>query len=166
MGIIFISPVLARKAISVTYWSPSCWHCISPLATKPWSCRSVRAWYHGVDPMYHPGFQTPGFTKCSLTGAKSPVGLIHIFQLCLSCQSLVQSESKVWKLWNCGEKKVKKMSPRYLTLVVSCSLCPLRVSYFRPLESLFLLNETVTIFCGLKDSWVLSHHCCTVPKAP
>jgi len=49
--------------------------------------------------MHHPGCQTPGFTKCALTGPKSPVGLIHhIFQLCLSCQSLVQSDSKVFDI--------------------------------------------------------------------
>ena len=87
IGVIFIAPVLARQAISVTDWSPSCWHCIWPLATKPWSCRLVRVWYHGVDPMHHPGFQTPGFTKCAHTGPKNSVDLIHhIFQLCLSCQ--------------------------------------------------------------------------------
>jgi hypothetical protein len=57
------------------------------------------------------------------------------------------------------------MRPSYLTSVVSCSVCPERVGYFRLLRSLFLINGTITVFCGLIDRWVLSQHCCTALKA-
>jgi hypothetical protein len=44
-------------------------------------------------------------------------------------------------------------------------VCPERVGSFRPLKSLLQVNGTITIFCGLIDSCVLSHHCCTILKA-
>lgn len=56
------------------------------------------------------------------------------------------------------------MSLRYLISVISWTLCPVRVGSFRPLKSLFLVNRTITVFCGLIDSWVLEHHCCTILK--
>jgi hypothetical protein len=55
--------------------------------------------HRGVNPVLHPRFESPGLTKCTLMVLESPVGLIyHIFQLCLPCQSLVQSESKLFDL--------------------------------------------------------------------
>ena len=58
-----------------------------------------------------------------------------------------------------------KMSQRYFISAVSCNIRPERVDSFRPLKSLFLVNGTITIYCGLTDSQVLSHHCCTILKA-
>lgn len=44
-------------------------------------------------------FQTPVFTKCTLTGPEGPVGLSHhTFQLCLLCQSHVQKKTMVLNL--------------------------------------------------------------------
>jgi len=98
--------------------------------------------------MHHPVFQTSGFTRCAITVPKNPVGFIHhIFQVCLPCQF------------------PSRINLRYLTLVVSCKVCPERVGSFRPLKSLLLVSGTIIIFCGLIDSWVLSHHCCTIVRA-
>ena len=44
VGVIFITPVIARQAVSVTLWALSCRHCIRTTATKPWSCRSIWVW--------------------------------------------------------------------------------------------------------------------------
>ena len=60
---------------------------------------------------------------------------------------------------------LSKVSPRYLMSVISWNLCPERVGFFRPLKSLFLVNRTITISCGLLFSWVLEHHCCNILKA-
>jgi hypothetical protein len=55
--------------------------------------------------------------------SKSPVGLIHhIFQLCFHVNPL------------------SRKSPRYLTLVISCKVCPDRVRSFSLPKSLFRVN--------------------------
>lgn len=117
----------------------------------PPNCRALGQYgsdHQGVYPVYYFGFQTWSFTKCDFTGSESPVGIIqHIFKLCLRCQSLVQNKSKV------------------LTWVVTCNVCSGRVGSFRPLESLYQVNNITTIFCGLIHNSALWHHCCTTPKA-
>jgi len=53
----------------------------------------------GVNPVHYTEFQTPSFTKCALTGPKSPGGLAqHRVQLYLPCQFLVCNKSKVCDL--------------------------------------------------------------------
>jgi len=55
--------------------------------------------HHGVDPLHHLEYQTPGFTVLALKGPKHPLGYIqHIFQLCIACQSLIQNKSTVFDL--------------------------------------------------------------------
>ena len=44
VGVIFITPVIARQAVSVTLWALSCGHCIRISATKLWTCRSLWVW--------------------------------------------------------------------------------------------------------------------------
>lgn len=48
---------------------------------------------------------------------------------------------------NCSSR----ISPRHMTLVVNCYVCPERVGSFKPLKSLFLVNDTINI-CGSIDS--------------
>jgi hypothetical protein len=104
--------------------------------------------HHGIDPKHHPGFQTTSLPNVPYKSKKT-------------CEALCIT------YFSCAFHgyPLPIMSPIYLTSVVSCSVCPKRVGYFRLLKSLFLVNGTLTIFCGLIDSWVLSQHYCTVLKA-
>jgi hypothetical protein len=94
----------------------------------------------------HSSFQTPDFTKCALIGSKGPVCLSHCIP---SCAFHIN--------------RLPKIRPRYWISVDSCSLCPERVGSVRLLKPLFLVNGINTMFCGLIDSWVLSHYYCTIP---
>ena len=91
------------------------------------------------------GFRPQDFPNLPLQVQKALYGLFITF---LKCGFHVSPLSRV--------------SPRYLTAVDSCNLCPERVGSFRPFKSHCLVNGTLTILCGLTDNWVLSLHCCTI----
>ena len=58
--------------------------------------------------------------------------------------------------------RAKDLSAR---LVICCSLCQEKVGSPRPLNSLLLVNGTITIFYGLIVIWVPSQHGCSVLRS-
>ena len=128
--------------ISVIYWVPSCWHCVWSLATKPWSHRSAHIW----SPWCR--FRSQVLPDMPLQVQKALRALFITF---FSCAFRVNHSSRISR-W-------------YFTSVVTRSLCSEGVGSFRASKSLFLVYGAVPIFCGLIDSWVLSHYCSTILKA-
>lgn len=65
LWVVFITPVIARWANLCNFWAPSCRQCVTLGHSTMQTCQ---CWsdHHGVDPVYHSGFQTTGFTKCTL----------------------------------------------------------------------------------------------------
>ena len=120
VGVVLIARVVARQAnlcsllssILLTYLT---------LGHVPWSHRPEWVWIPLCETNVALWFSGPRFYQMCRDGYRR------------SCRPLFIAFSS----YAFPDSPLSKMNPRYLILVVSCSLCPERGGSFRPLKSLF-----------------------------